>query len=149
MDRTATRYPDIAAALDKTPSGQANRTFDLVARMRDLTDHDVYELTGHSISRASINQKRSGRSPIRAGDLWPLADALGVDIDVLLLAPSAAARWLVDNHPELLDNERAGEITHRPSAFPCSRPLAGRNTARLQSPVDTSRILSIPQALRR
>lgn len=103
MDTTTARYPQVASALRETPHGQAGRTVDLLARMQDLTDLDLHVRTGRAISRTSINQKRSGKSPVRAADLWPLADALAVDVDVLLMAPSAAARWLAEHRAERLD----------------------------------------------
>lgn len=69
--------------------------------MLKLNDRKIEARSG--ISRQTINGKRSGASPIRARDLWPLADALGVEVDVLLLTPSAAARWLAEHHSAQLD----------------------------------------------
>lgn len=112
MDTTTARYPEVASALREVPPGQAGRTVDLLARMQDLTDHDLHARTGRAISRTSINQKRSGRSPVRAADLWPLADALGVDVDVLLMPPSQAAAWLVEHRSDELDAVGNGDRQH-------------------------------------
>lgn len=103
------RFTRIASALRELPPGQAGRTLDLLARMLALTDQALHERTGRELSRTSINHKRSGRSPMRSSDLWPLADALGVDVDVLLLPPQEAAQWI---------------ITHRREVFACYRVLA-------------------------
>lgn len=102
-DTPVARYSDVAAALDAIPPDQPGRTLDLIARMLDLTDAEVCERTSRRISRATINAKRKRRSPVRAEDLWPLADALGLPIDVLLMPPAGAARWMADHHGELLD----------------------------------------------
>lgn len=74
--------------------------------MLGLTDGEIHRRTG--ISRTTINNKRTGASPVRPEDLWPLSDALGVDIDTLLLRPSDAARWLTEHRPELLDGVATG-----------------------------------------
>ena len=102
-DTPVARYSDVAAALDAIPPDQPGRTLDLIARMLDLTDLEVCERTGRRISRATVNAKRKRRSPMRVEDLWPLADALELSIDVLLMPPAAAARWLADHHAGLLD----------------------------------------------
>lgn len=116
--------------------------------MQDLTDLDLHIRTGRAISRTSINQKRSGRSPIRAADLWPLADALAVDVDVLLLRPSDAAAWLAEHRPDELNREAPGKteranttddqeghrtITHRRRDSPCNHLVVPRRHARLGS----------------
>lgn len=102
MDTTA-RYTDVASALRELPPRQLSRTFDLLARMRDYNDGELWERTGRAMSRTTLNQKRSGRSPIRAIDLWPLAEAVGVEVDVLLMPPSQAAAWLVEHRADELD----------------------------------------------
>lgn len=150
MDTTTARYPEVASALREAPPGQAGRTVDLLARMQDLTDHDLHVRTGQAISRTSINQKRSGRSPVRAADLWPLADALGVEVDVLLLRPSEAARWLTEHRADELDGQPPEKhawatsitdqdeprtITHRRRDSPCRRPLVNGYAARLGCPL--------------
>lgn len=137
----AARYSDVAAALEALPPDQTGRTLDLLARMLDLTDADMHRRTGGQISRATVNAKRKGRSPVRPEDLWPLADALTVDIDVLLMPPAEAAAWLAEYRPEELNQpvapgktgrantgtDQAGHraITHRRGGFPCRRPLVG------------------------
>lgn len=99
----AARYSDVAATLEALPPDQTGRTLDLLARMLDLTDADMHRRTGGQMSRATVNAKRKGRSPVRPEDLWPLADALGVEIDVLLLAPNRAAAWFAEHLQSQLD----------------------------------------------
>lgn len=132
---TTARYPDVAVRLREVPPDQPGRTLDLLARMLDLTDEQLHERCGRALSRSVISHKRSGRSPVLARDLWPLADALGAEVDVLLLPPSMAAQWLVDHRSAELDGAGAkskkgapaetgadqGEprtITHRRNGFP-------------------------------
>ncbi len=127
-DTPVARYSDVAAALEQAPTDQPGRTIDLLARMLDLTDAEVCERTGRQISRATVNAKRKRRSPVRPEDLWPLADALGTTIDVLLLAPSEAARWLVEHQPERLDawespGGRQGELSNGVERSKCTGSL--------------------------
>lgn len=141
-------YAEVAQQLDAIADRtQPARTFDLLVRMLKLNDRKIEARSG--ISRQTINGKRSGSSPIRARDLWPLADALDVDVEVLLLQPVEAARWLVENRPDELDqpeapgkSERANTtddqeghrtITHRRHDSPCNHLVVPRRHARLGS----------------
>lgn len=144
----ARSYAEVARQLaDIEDRRQPGRAFDLLARMLGLTDGELHRRTG--ISRTTINNKRTGSSPVRPEDLWPLSDALGVDIEVLLLRPSDAASWLAENRPDDLnlpeapgkterpsasgDQDEHGRITHRPRAFPCNHPVVPRRHGRLGS----------------
>lgn len=140
-------YSEVAQALADIPDRRRpGRTVDLLARMLGLTDGEIHQRTG--ISRTTINNKRTGASPVRAEDLWPLSDALGVEIDVLLMSPSQAATWLVEHRSDELDGptpgksdrastpadqETQGRITHRPRAFPCNHAVVSRHHGRLTS----------------
>lgn len=133
----STSYAEVARQLDAIADrNQPARTFDLLVRMLRLNDRKIEARSG--ISRQTINGKRSGASPIKARDLWPLADALDVEVDVLLLSPSEAAAWLVEHRADDLNGqapgkpERAngsddqgehGAITHRRRVSPCKHPL--------------------------
>ena len=130
-------YAEVAQQLDAIADRtQPARTFDLLVRMLRLNDRKIEDRSG--ISRQTINGKRSGASPIRARDLWPLADALDVDVEVLLLPPSQAALWLVEHRADELDGQAPGKtewangsadqgdhggITHRRRDYPCKRPV--------------------------
>lgn len=144
----ARSYAEVARALaDIDDRRRPGRTFDLLARMLGLTDGELHRRTG--ISRTTINNKRTGSSPVRPEDLWPLSDALDVDIDVLLLQPSEAASWLAENRPDDLDHPEApgktdranigddqgdhGVITHRRHGFPCNHFVVPRRHGRLGS----------------
>lgn len=94
-------FSAVADKLATLPPGQPGQVLDLLARMLDRTDTALHKRSG--ISRATVNAKRTGRSPVRLEDLQPLARAIDAPIDVLLLRPSEAARWLLDHHGEQLD----------------------------------------------
>lgn len=111
MDTTA-RYTEVASALRELPPRQLSRTLDLLARMRGYNDGQLWERTGRFVGRTTLNQKRSGRTPIHPRDLWPLAEALDVDVDVLLLPPSEAARWLAEHRSAQLDAVGNGDRQH-------------------------------------
>ena len=98
----ARTYAELSEALARIDRTQPGRTFDLLARMLGRTDADLQHRTG--ISRQTINGKRTGASKVSAKDLWPLAEAVGVDVDVLLLPPSQAARWLAEHRADQLDH---------------------------------------------
>lgn len=125
MDTTA-RYTEVASALRELPPRQLSRTLDLLARMRDYNDGELWERTGRFVGRTTLNQKRSGRTPIHAQDLWPLADALGVEVDVLLMPPSQAAAWLIKHRAEQFDaletvTGRQGELSKRSGRQRCTQ----------------------------
>ena len=100
--RPNSSYAEVARQLDAIADrNQPARTLDLLVRMLKLNDRKMEDRSG--ISRQTLNGKRSGASPIRARDLWPLADALEVEVDVLLMPPSQAAAWLVQHRSDELD----------------------------------------------
>lgn len=104
----STSYAEVARQLDAIADrNQPARTFDLLVRMLRLNDRKIEARSG--ISRQTINGKRSGASPIKARDLWPLADALDVEVDVLLLSPSEAAAWLVEHRADDLNGQAPGK----------------------------------------
>ena len=103
----ARTFAEVVKALETIDGRQLSRTVDLLARMLDRTDQRLASASG--ISRPTINQKRTGGSPIRSTDLAPLAEALEVEVDVLLLPPTEAARWLVEHRPDLLNGAAALE----------------------------------------
>ena len=103
----ARTHAEAARALEQVRDRrQPGRTLDLLARMLGFTDTELHHRTGGAISRQTINQKRTGASPVRAADLVPLAEAVGVDVGVLLLPPSAAARWVCEHRADHLDSPR-------------------------------------------
>jgi transcriptional regulator with XRE-family HTH domain len=57
---------------------------DAIADALSATDAEIAEATGRTISRQTINGMRGGRVRIRPDKLWPLAAALGVEVDNLL-----------------------------------------------------------------
>ncbi|MEM7342469.1 MAG: helix-turn-helix transcriptional regulator, partial [Actinomycetota bacterium] len=75
--------------------GAPGKVLDLLCRMLDLTDDQVAGRAG--MSRATVNNKRNGRSEVTARDLVPLADALDVDVEIFLLSQAEAGMWLLRN----------------------------------------------------
>lgn len=132
----ARSYAEVARQLDAIADRtQPARTLDLLVRMLKLNDRKMEARSG--ISRTTLNGKRSGASPIRARDLWPLADALEVDVDVLLLPPSQAATWLVEHQPERLDalespGGRQGEQSRGVSQQRCTAPTSPHRVFRTE-----------------
>jgi hypothetical protein len=90
------------------------------------------------MSQATINHKRSGRSLIKAADLWPLAEAVGVDIEVLLLPPSKAAAWLAEHRAADLDDVLSKDSVPSKCTYEAAsrlnRPLLGANILVRRSP---------------
>ena len=121
----ARTYAEAAQELAELEPHQVCATVDLLARTLGRTDGDLHRRTG--ISRHTSSQKRTGAKPIRAGDLWPLAEALDVEIGVLLLPPADALQWLIDNRRKLLNG---GVLARKLQASKCTaaklnRPLSG------------------------
>lgn len=112
-------FSTVADKLAALPPGQPGKVLDLLARMLDRTDTALHERSG--ISRATVNAKRTGRSPVRLEDLQPLARAVDAPVDVLLLRPSEAARWLAEHLPDALDGD--GEPGTRAPQSRCTGPL--------------------------
>lgn len=119
MTSEANTFDAVAERLAALPPDQPGRVLDLLARMLDRTDTALHKRSG--ISRATINAKRTGSSPVRLQDLQPLARAVDAPVDVLLLRPSEAARWLLDHHGEQLDQRR--ELGRRRPQSRCTGPL--------------------------
>ena len=100
METTTTTpsYSEMSEQLEGLKDrSRPGRTFDLLARMLDLKDSDLQELTG--FSRQTINKLRNGRLVVQMSHLWPLASAVGLDMDDLLLSPLDAAAKLLNKNP--------------------------------------------------
>lgn len=124
MTSEANTFDAVAERLAALPPDQPGRVLDLLARMLDRTDTALHKRSG--ISRATINAKRTGSSPVRLQDLQPLARAVDAPVDVLLLRPSEAARWLLDNHGDELDQRR--ELSRRRPQSRCTALATLRST---------------------
>jgi transcriptional regulator with XRE-family HTH domain len=66
-----------------------NDVLDGIADALAMTDAEISQ--GSGISRQTINGMRGGRARIRPDKLWPLASALGADVDVFFLPDVAEA----------------------------------------------------------
>lgn len=66
-----------------------NDVLDGIADALAMTDAEISE--GSGISRQTINGMRGGRARIKPDKLWPLASALGADVEVFFLPDVADA----------------------------------------------------------
>lgn len=88
-------YSEVRRSLEALEDpDRPGRVLDLLARILDLTDERISDLSG--LSRQTINRKRKGKSPVRAEDLWPLADALGVPMEMFWMAPWEAGKEVLE-----------------------------------------------------
>lgn len=66
-----------------------NDVLDGIADALAMTDAEISQASG--ISRQTINGMRGGRARIKPDKLWPLASALGADVEVFFLPDVAEA----------------------------------------------------------
>lgn len=66
-----------------------NDVLDGIADALAMTDAEISQ--GSGISRQTINGMRGGRARIKPDKLWPLASALGADVEVFFLEDVAEA----------------------------------------------------------
>lgn len=84
-----------------TPSeDNARRVLNQLMGMMGLKDAEVAERLG--VARSAAQARRSGITPIDLRDADRLAEALDVPPLVFNLPYHEAARWIVDNRPDLL-----------------------------------------------
>ena len=98
------RYTDVVATLSAIDPDQPGRVLDLLGRVLGLTDAAIAKRS--KMSRATINAKRNGTSPVRLQDLGPLAAALEVPVEVLISSPRDALRWIASS--ERLEDPQDG-----------------------------------------
>ena len=101
------------------------RALHLLMANLDVTDAELADLL--RTSRQTINSRRKGRVPMTADDLSEVAEALGVDVAILLGPPHEAVRWLVEHQPDRLDalespGVRHGELSNRSDRQGCTAP---------------------------
>ena len=116
--------------------------------MAALEVSDVELARRLQLSRQAIHARRTGRTAMTADDLADVADALDVDVAILLGPPHEALRWLADHRADELDGQAPGKtewanssgdqdehraITHRRPGFPCNHPVVPRRHGRLTS----------------
>ncbi len=89
------KHPTLSPQEDR-----ARITLGLLMGILNLTDKDVAERTG--LSRQSVQQRRTGLTKMRLGDVDQMADALGVSALLFSLPPVEALRFVADNHSELV-----------------------------------------------
>lgn len=77
------RYQEVVERYEQMVPGHVNDTLDAIATALRVTDGELHRRTG--ISRPTINGMRAGRVRIAPEKLWPLASALDVEVDVLLM----------------------------------------------------------------
>lgn len=68
-----------------------------VKSVRGISDHEIAAHLG--VKYQAIQQRRSGHTRIRLGDIDRLGEALGIPGDLFRGTPQAAVRWVLD-HPE-------------------------------------------------
>lgn len=66
-----------------------NDVLDGIADALSMTDGEISD--GSGVSRQTINQMRGGKVRIRPDKLWPLASALGAEVDVFFIEDVAEA----------------------------------------------------------
>lgn len=66
-----------------------NDVLDGIADALQMTDAEISAASG--VSRQTVNQMRGGRVRIKPDKLWPLASALGADVEVFFLDDVAEA----------------------------------------------------------
>lgn len=111
-----------------------NDVLDGIADALAMTDAEISQ--GSGISRQTINGMRGGRAKIRPDKLWPLASALGADVEVFFLPDVAEAvrEALRGRHynraerrfgpPDALESPggRQGELSKRSDRQRCTAP---------------------------
>ena len=86
------------------------RALHLVMANLDVTDAELADLL--QTSRQTVNSRRKGRVSMTAEDLAEVAEALGVDVSILLGPPHQAVQWLIDNQRDRLDALEPPGVRH-------------------------------------
>lgn len=71
----------------------------------NVSDRELAEritAAGRHVSRAAVQQRRSGEKPLDLRDIEECAQALGVPAELFDREPIEAARWVLDNASELV-----------------------------------------------
>lgn len=79
---------------------QARTVLGMLMGMLQVTDQVIAERSG--LSRQSVQQRRKGLTRMRMGDTAKIAKALGISPRVFELSIPDAARYMADNHADLL-----------------------------------------------
>ena len=74
--------------------------------MASLDVSDIELARRLDVSRQTIYNRRTGRTPMTADDIARMAQALEVEPAILLGAPHKALQWLVDNRSAELDEPK-------------------------------------------
>lgn len=82
------RYRDVMERYQRMDPEHFNDVLDGIADALAMTDAEISEASG--ISRQTINGMRGGRARIKPDKLWPLASALGADVEVFFLPDVAS-----------------------------------------------------------
>lgn len=83
------RYQDLLERYQRIDPEHFGDVLNAIASALSMTDAEVSE--GSGVSRQTINAMRGGRAPIRPDKLWPLASALGIEVEVFLIDDVAEA----------------------------------------------------------
>lgn len=79
---------------------RARQVLDAVRRVLNLTDAEVGRRLG--VSYQAIQQRRTGATRMRYGDIQRIAAALDVDPAVFAMEPPDAIQWVLDHRRDLL-----------------------------------------------
>ena len=81
---------------------------DLVMRLREFTNEELAKRVESSTQK--IQQRRSGRTKVKAGELGKIAGALEVPVDLFIADRATVLAWFA-NHPEYAARDSNPEPT--------------------------------------
>lgn len=81
----------------RSESQPPRTALDAVARYYNLSDAALALKVGGGLKRNTVQARRAGDTQLRTRELGGFSDALHVPVDVLLMSPTDALRWIIDH----------------------------------------------------